>query len=674
MVDSHPRRRHHARRVRAVKTVKRRPSRIGDIHDKTHQGLGPVAPRDCQSRRRACRRPRGAGIVARALGLCRLSRPPGQVRGRQHAGRSVRHRRPLRHRGARAIDRQDLHRRQSRRRRRQYRHGIRGARRTGRLHHFARHQCLFGELRALQSAALRSLQGFCRGERACDVAEHVRGQVGAAGKEYEGFHRARPRQSRAIQLRDAADWHHGAAAIGTAQDPRKSAKAFGCRVQGRRGRRHGAAQRHRATELGLAGTGIAAYQLWHAALSRRQRRRPLARVAGRADHGGGRLQGLRLRGRLRLAGAGEDAARQRQMAGDGNAQSFEHAGHERQVVQGWLSGAAAGRRRRLGARHQGNRGVQADHRPGRRQEALAVVNLLKRKRTRSATVATAIVALAAITTGLQHRAAAADYPARPITLIVPYPAGGGNDVIARLVAAKMSQNLGRPIVIENRGGAGSTIGTRDAARSAPDGYTLLIATSSLAINPSLYPDAAYDPKKDFAPIGLIATSPNFVLVNPTVPVHSVAELIALARKDPGKLDFASTGTGTSTHLAALLFAMMADVKFTAVPYKGVAPAITDLLGGQVALMFCPLASVVGQVRGGNLWAIAVTGAKRSPLFPDVPTVAEAGLPAYAAELHYGLVAPAGTPPNVIAKLNGALNNALADDEVKSRLAADGTET
>src|SRR5580704_4056075 len=183
---------------------------------------------------------------------------------------------------------------------------------------------------------------------------------------------------------------------------------------------------------------------------------------------------------------------------------------------------------------------------------------------------------------------AADYPARPITLIVPYPAGGGNDVIARLVAAKMSASLGQPMVIENRGGAGSTIGTRDAARSTPDGYTLLIATSSLAINPSLYPDAAYDPKKDFAPIGLIATSPNFVLVNPAVPVHSVAELIALAKKEPGKLDFASTGTGTSTHLAALLFAMMADVKFTAVPYKGVAPAITDLLGGHVALMFCPM--------------------------------------------------------------------------------------
>jgi tripartite-type tricarboxylate transporter receptor subunit TctC len=296
------------------------------------------------------------------------------------------------------------------------------------------------------------------------------------------------------------------------------------------------------------------------------------------------------------------------------------------------------------------------------------VTLLKRTGAWAAIVAAVMIAA---TMDVQ---AAANYPARPITLIVPYPAGGGNDVIARLVAAKMSTSLGQPIVIENRGGAGSTIGTRDVARSAPDGYTLLIATSSLAINPALYPDVAYDPQKDFAAIGLIATSPNFVLVNPSSPIRSVADLIALAKKEPGKLDFASTGIGTSTHLGALLFAKMADVKLNAVPYKGVAPAITDLLGGQVTLMFCPMASVVGQVRAGSLRAIAVTGARRSALFPDLPTVAEAGVPGYAAELHYGLVAPAGTPADVIAKLNGALNHALADDEVKNRLAADGTET
>lgn len=271
-------------------------------------------------------------------------------------------------------------------------------------------------------------------------------------------------------------------------------------------------------------------------------------------------------------------------------------------------------------------------------------------------------------------ALAADYPIRPITLIVPYPAGGGNDVIARLVAAKMSANLGEPIVIENRGGAGSTIGTRDAARRAPDGYTLLIATSSLAINPSLYADAGYDPEKDFAAVGLIASSPNLVIVTPSTPVHSIADLIALAKSKPAGLDFASTGTGTSTHLAAELFAAMAKVRLNAIPYKGVAPALTDVIAGQVPLMFCPTASVVGLVRQAQVRALAITGAKRSPLFPDLPTVAEAGLPGYAAELHYGLVAPAGTPADIIVKLNHALNAALADAAVKDRLTADGEMT
>jgi tripartite-type tricarboxylate transporter receptor subunit TctC len=270
-------------------------------------------------------------------------------------------------------------------------------------------------------------------------------------------------------------------------------------------------------------------------------------------------------------------------------------------------------------------------------------------------------------------AAADDYPTRPILLVVPYPAGGGNDVLARLVAAKMSVTLGQPIVIENRGGAGSTIGTRDVARSAPDGYTLLIATSSLAINPQLYPDMAYDPVRDFSPVGLIAKSPNLVLVNPAVPAHSIAELIALAKKEPGKLDFASTGIGTSTHLSGMLFATMAGIKINPVPYKGVAPALTDLIGGQVPLMFCPMASAVGFVQAGSVRALAVTGSSRSPSFPDLPTVAEAGVPGYAAELHYGIVAPGGTPAPIISKLDAALNAALAEADIKSRLLADGTE-
>jgi tripartite-type tricarboxylate transporter receptor subunit TctC len=269
---------------------------------------------------------------------------------------------------------------------------------------------------------------------------------------------------------------------------------------------------------------------------------------------------------------------------------------------------------------------------------------------------------------------AADYPSRPITLVVPYAAGGGNDVIARIVAEKMGASLGQSIVIENRGGAGGTIATRQVAKSEPDGYTLLIATSSLAINPSLYPNVGYDPRKDFAPIGLIASSSNVVLVNNAVPVRSIAELMALAKQKPGELTFASTGTGSSVHLAAELFAGMAGIKINHVPYKGSAPALNDLVGGHVTMMFSTMASAAGLVKdGGKVRAIAVTGAKRSALFPDLPTVAEGGLPGYDAVLHYGIVAAAGTPRPIVDKLNAALNAALATDDVKRRLAVEGAE-
>lgn len=272
-------------------------------------------------------------------------------------------------------------------------------------------------------------------------------------------------------------------------------------------------------------------------------------------------------------------------------------------------------------------------------------------------------------------ASAQDYPTHPITLLVPYAAGGGNDVIARIVAERMSAGLGQSIVIENRGGAGGTIATRQVAKAAPDGYTLLIATSSLAINPSLYPNVGYDPRQDFAPIGLIASSANVVLVHPSVPVHSIAELIALAKKEDGRLTFASTGTGSSVHLAAELFAGMAGVRITHVPYKGSGPALNDLLGGHVTMMFSTMASAAGLVReGSKVRALAVTGVARSTLFPELPTVAEAGLPGYEAVLHYGIVAPAGTPRPVIDKLNAALNTALASDEVKKKLAVEGAET
>jgi len=286
--------------------------------------------------------------------------------------------------------------------------------------------------------------------------------------------------------------------------------------------------------------------------------------------------------------------------------------------------------------------------------------------------AAALFIVAAAAT-LPHPAAAQTYPDRPITFVVPYPAGGGNDVLARLVAEKMVSSLGGSIVVENRGGAGGTMATRQVAKSTPDGYTLLIATSSLAINPSLYPNVGYDPRHDFAPIGLIASSANVVLVHPSLAARSIAELIALARERPGKLDFASTGSGSSVHLAAELFASMAGVKLNHVPYRGSAPALTDLIGGHVSIMFATLPPAIGLVRDDKVRALGVTGPKRSSAFPDLPTIAEAGLPGYESVLHYGLVAAASTPRPIVDKLNAALREALADESLRARLATEGAE-
>jgi tripartite-type tricarboxylate transporter receptor subunit TctC len=273
---------------------------------------------------------------------------------------------------------------------------------------------------------------------------------------------------------------------------------------------------------------------------------------------------------------------------------------------------------------------------------------------------------------LAARALADEYPVRPITLIVPYAAGGGNDVIARIVADKMSLALGQPMVIENRGGAGGSIATRQVAKSEPDGYTLgLGGTGTLAIDPTLYSNVGYDPRKDFEPVGLIATSALVVLVNPSVPAHSIKELIALAGKQP--LNFASAGSGSGIHLGTELFASMAGITLTHVPYKGSGPALTDLLGGHVAIYFSSLPPAIGLVKEGKLRALAVTGPTRSAIFPDLPTVAEAGLPGYEAVLHYGIVAPAGTPAPIIEKLNKALRAALANPEVTARITADGAE-
>jgi len=272
-------------------------------------------------------------------------------------------------------------------------------------------------------------------------------------------------------------------------------------------------------------------------------------------------------------------------------------------------------------------------------------------------------------------AAAQDYPSRPITLVVPYAAGGGNDVMARIVAEKMSKSLGQQIVIENKGGAGGSIATRQIARAAPDGYTLgLGGTGTLAINPTLYPNVGYDPRRDFAPVGLIATSALVVLVNNTIPAKTIPELIALAKSEPGRLNYASAGVGSGIHLGAELFATMAGIKLTHIPYKGSSPALADLIGGHVAIYFSSLPPAIGLIRDGRVRALGVTGPQRSPLLPDLPTVAEAGpLPGYEAVLHYGIVAPAGTPRSVIAKLSAALTAALAEPDVRERIAADGAE-
>jgi tripartite-type tricarboxylate transporter receptor subunit TctC len=266
------------------------------------------------------------------------------------------------------------------------------------------------------------------------------------------------------------------------------------------------------------------------------------------------------------------------------------------------------------------------------------------------------------------------YPDHPVTLIVPYAPGGGNDVVARAVAEPMSKSLGQPVVIENRAGAGGSVGTRQVAKAAPDGYTLgLGGTGTLAIDPTLYPNVGYDPRRDFAPVGLIATSPLIVLVNHSVPAHNVQELIALAKAQPGKLNYASAGVGSGIHLGTVLFAETTGIDITHIPYKGSGPALTDLLGGHVQIYFSSLPPAVGLVKEGKLRALGVTGRNRSNSFPDLPTVAEQGLPGFEAVLHYGIVAPAGTPRPIIDKLNAALRAALDDSKVRGHIETEGAE-
>jgi len=282
------------------------------------------------------------------------------------------------------------------------------------------------------------------------------------------------------------------------------------------------------------------------------------------------------------------------------------------------------------------------------------------------------LAALALAAALAH--ADENYPTRAITVVVPYAAGGGNDAMARIVADHMSRTLGQQIVIENRGGAGGTTATRAVAKAPPDGYTLVIGgTGTLAINPTLYANVGYDPRKDFAPVGLIATSALVILVHPKVEARSVKELIALAKKEPGRLNYASAGPGSGIHLGTELLASMAGIKLTHVPYKGSAPALNDLLGGHVDIYFSSLPPAVGITAEGKVRALAVTGSERSHVFPDLPTVAEAALPGYEAVLHYGIVAPANTPHPIVDRLNAALRTALAAPETKALLTSTGAD-
>ena len=285
-----------------------------------------------------------------------------------------------------------------------------------------------------------------------------------------------------------------------------------------------------------------------------------------------------------------------------------------------------------------------------------------------------IAAALLVAIGLSVAAVAEDFPSRPLTLIVPFPPGGSTNIVMRIVADKLSELLGQQVVVDNRAGAGGTAGTRAVAKSAPDGYTIGLGyTGPLAIAPSLYSNLGYDPRRDFAPIGRVATAPNSLVVHPSFPAKSIAELIAYVKANPGKVNFGSAGIGTVSHLAGEYFAARAGIKLIHIPYKGTGPALTDLIGGHIPMAFAPIPASHAQAAGGTVRMLGVTSLKRSSLLPDVPTIAESGLPGYEAVLRYGLVAPAGTPRAIIERLNHELNVALASADVRQRLATEGAE-
>ena len=271
-------------------------------------------------------------------------------------------------------------------------------------------------------------------------------------------------------------------------------------------------------------------------------------------------------------------------------------------------------------------------------------------------------------------AAAQSWPTRPVKLVVPFPPGGPLDTIGRAIAQKLTEDWHESVIVENKAGAGGNIGADFVAKSAPDGYTVVMgALSTHAVNPSLYAKMPYDAQKDFAPITLVAITPNVLVVNPSLPVHSVKELIAYAKAHPGKLSFGSGSIGSAGHLAGELFKVDTGVDMVHVPYKGAAPAMQALLAGDTQLMFDNLASSMAQVKAGKLRALAVTTAQRSSFAPDLPTLAEAGVPGFDISTWFGLLAPAGTPPAVIEKWNASVTRILSAPDMRARLAAQGAE-
>ncbi len=280
------------------------------------------------------------------------------------------------------------------------------------------------------------------------------------------------------------------------------------------------------------------------------------------------------------------------------------------------------------------------------------------------------VLIAAVSAGVQAQA----YPTKALRLIVPFAPGGGNDTIARAIGAQMSGSMGQQVVIDNRAGAGGVLGAEAAARAPADGYTLFLGgVGSHAVNPTLMPNLPYDAVKDFSPVSLIASAPSVLVVNTTVNARTVSELTAIAKASPGKLNYATNGNGSSSHLATLLYESLAGIQMTHVPYKGFAPALTDILGGQVQLMMNSIVALAPQVKAGKIRALAVSSRTRSSVLPDVPTMAEAGVAGYEAGSWYGILVPAGTPRDIVQRLNAEVVRAVKQPDVRERLASEGAD-